>query len=406
MNIQKKIKVIYSVFFTDEIDYLLFRFTELNDSVDLFIILEASNNYDGSPRFSVFEEHIDKFEPWKEKIIHVKSSNPSEEELKEILSIHKLKKQNIIKDSKDEFLVKQLHDFKIKLDSIDLSFDDIIMVSNIDEFPVIPPIEILQTHLSFEPIFFLQKDFIWSKNFIKSENHLGTLCFSYSHIVTGSLMFSLYLSKNHDSRLNLTPLNFGYRFSYFNSIEKNVEKIASQFGHQDLEKLTDTIKDSMDNLVYYDLSTLSNKRPLKKYDGELPSNIDILDSQKIGREVPKKYLVVFGIDSTQGIQSDDYDNIMVITKSNNLTYSGFKKISENSEIYYIPIPTKKYYDILIEDNTLENFQKMYFLNEVGKILYSKYPINVDEFTFYYGGKYITYKWSEIKHEFIYDLLHK
>jgi len=44
MDIQKKIKVVDSVFFIDEIDYLLFRFTELDESVDVFVILESSDD--------------------------------------------------------------------------------------------------------------------------------------------------------------------------------------------------------------------------------------------------------------------------------------------------------------------------------------------------------------------------
>jgi hypothetical protein len=204
MGRQKKIKVIDSVFFTDEIDYLLFRFTELNDYVDLFIVLESLVDYNGSSRISVFEKHKDKFEFWKEKIIHIKSDAPSDEEMKEILYHHKIEKLNIIKDSKDKFNIKQIYDLKVILDSFDLSFDDVIMLSNIDEIPVVPPIDILQNHLSFGPLFFSQKDFIWSKDFCKLENHLGTLCLSYSHLVTGNMMFILHLSKNDNDKAKIT----------------------------------------------------------------------------------------------------------------------------------------------------------------------------------------------------------
>ena len=83
-NIQKKIKVIDSVFFNGEIDYLLFRFTELNDSVDTFIVMESSVDFSGNQKSSYFDENLDKFEKWKDKIIYIKSDFPSELEIKNI----------------------------------------------------------------------------------------------------------------------------------------------------------------------------------------------------------------------------------------------------------------------------------------------------------------------------------
>jgi len=73
MNIEKKFKVVDSVFFNGEIDYLQFRFTELNNMVDFFIILEITGE---NEKTSLFESNIEKFELWKDKIIHIKSTHP------------------------------------------------------------------------------------------------------------------------------------------------------------------------------------------------------------------------------------------------------------------------------------------------------------------------------------------
>lgn len=405
MNIRKKIKVVDAVFFTDEIDYLLFRFTELNDYVDLFIILEPLVDYNGSPRISVFEKYEYKFEFWKEKIIHIKSETPSDKEMEENFYYRKLEKSNIIKDSKDKFNIKQLHDLKVKLTSFGLSFDDIIMISNIDEFPIIPPIDILQTHLSFNPLIFSQKDFIWSKDFCKLENHLGTLCFSYSHLITSDLMFTLNLSKNHNDNLNITPIIFGYRFSYFNSIEESVIKISKKYAQDNLESIEELINYSRNNLLYYDLPLKSNPKPLKKYLGELPLNIDMLNSQPIGRDIPKKHLVVIGIDSYRDIETKDFESISIITHAKSISTKEHKQVHDNIKIHYIQIPNQKYYDIFVNDNTLENFQKMFFLNEIKKIIILQHPLDIDIFEFYFEGKTISYPWSIIKDTFIYDLLH-
>jgi hypothetical protein len=406
MNIQKKIRVIDSVFFTDEIDYLLFRFTELNDSVDLFVILEPLVDFNGSPRISEFEKNIDKFDFWKEKIIHIKTEIPSDYEMDEIFSIHKLKNLNIINNFRDNLEVKQLYNLKLKLNSLELSFDDIIMVSNIDEFPVVPPTDVLHTYLSFEPIFFSQKDFIWSKDFCKPENHIGTLCFSYSHLVTSDLMFTLLLAKSHNSKLNVTTINFGYRFFYFNSIQESVRKISQKYNQDNLEWIENLINNSRNNLLYYDMSTESKPKPLKKYFGDLPINIHMLNSQSIGRIEPKKYLIIINSDVEPVYCDGTFDSVFIIKPTDKLSSKNTIKISDKIETHFIIIPKKKYYDILIRKNTLENFQEMYFLNEIKKIIIFQFPLDIDTFEFNYKGNSSKYNWSEIKNSFIYDLLYK
>jgi hypothetical protein len=405
MSRQKKIKVIDTVFFTDEIDYLLFRLTELNDYVDMFIILEPLVDYDGLSRISLFETHIEKFEFCKNKITHIKSTYPSDEDIKQIIFYHKLQKLNNIEDSKNKLYIKQLHDLKVSLDSFDLSFDDIMMLSNIDELPVVPPIDILQNYLSFGPLIFSQKDFIWSKDFCKLENHLGTLCFSYSHLVTSNMMFNMNLSKNDNEKAKITPINFGYRFSYFNSIQESVKKISEKYNQEDLESIEKVINSSRDNLIYYDLSTQSNPKPLKKYFGDLPLNIDMLNSQPIGRITPKEHFIVIN-DEDLYYDGNIFDSISIIKSTDDISSKKFVKISEKVSVHFIVLPKEKYYDILIKENNLKNFQEMYFLNEIKKILVLQFPLDIDIFIFKYNGILLTYTWSEIKNNFIYDLLNK
>jgi len=90
MNIEKKYKVIDTVFFEGEIDYLLFRFTELSDSVDFFIVLESLSE-DG---ISSFENHKEKFSQWKDKIIYIKTVTPSEDKVQQLFESFKLNEKN------------------------------------------------------------------------------------------------------------------------------------------------------------------------------------------------------------------------------------------------------------------------------------------------------------------------
>ena len=57
------------------------------------------------------------------------------------------------------------------------------------------------------------------------------------------------------------------------------------------------------------------------------------------------------------------------------------------------------------ENTFENFQKMFGINEIKKILSSGHPLNKDLFLFFNGekpGTLLGIPWGELKDGFIYD----
>lgn len=401
INIQKKIKVVDSVFFNGEIDYLTFRFMELYDTVDIFIVLEFISETN-----SIFEENLEKFELWKDKIIHVKSKTLSEVDVNKILKFYGFKEvENGNHENIDKVKLSQIFDLKQCLDSLSLNFEDIILISKIDEFPELPSMEILQSHLSFEPVVFHQKEFLWSKNFIKSENHFGTFCFQYSHFILNTNIISLFKeSTSRNFAYNFSVINSGYKFSLFEAVEKSIEIIMSKYKHENYEKIKEVVLDSRNNLVYYNLESLSNPKPLIKYYGELPKNIGILNSQEIGRDIPKKHIVVIGLDASFDLNVDAYDSTTIVTQTDKLSTNYHNVVSNTVNLYYILKPNKKYYDVLIDDNTLENFQKMYFFNEIKKILFSLNPLDFDIFEFKIGGKLLTFSWVDIKDKFIYDTI--
>lgn len=385
---KKKYKIIDSVFFEDEIDYLLFRFTELNDSVDLFIVLESTNK----SKNSVFLNHLKKFEKWNEKIIHVMTDYPTEDEFSKILTKNKLTKI-IVPDLpiKDRLRISQINDLILNVLSLNLTFDDVILISKIDEFPEINEPSILQEYLSFGPVWFSQKNFLWSKDFVNEENHLGTSCYSFSHFICLSqVIFLDAISKDNDTHYNTSLINSGYRFSNFYSVEKSQKKIKKSTLSCTKKELKKRILNSRDNLIYDNFDTKSRLGHLKEYKGNLPTNVHMLDSQKIGRILPKKYMVIIDVDTSF---KEGYKTISITSEL-------------NSELYYILIPNQKYYDVLIDNNTLENFRKMYFLNEIKKQLTLKFPIDIDIFEFHYEKRIISLSWSDMKNHFIYDLLHE
>lgn len=62
---------IYDCFtFNDELDLLELRLTELYDHVDKFVIVEANRTFQNTPKPFYFIEHMERFAPWLDKIIH------------------------------------------------------------------------------------------------------------------------------------------------------------------------------------------------------------------------------------------------------------------------------------------------------------------------------------------------
>jgi hypothetical protein len=172
----------------------------------------------------------------------------------------------------------------------------------------------------------------------------------------------------------------GFHFSHFYSLEKTIEKMQLI---SDEENLNEKITNSFNNLISIHDYGYKNLQPLIEYDGELPKNHSLLPCQKIGRDYTKKYTITL--------------NYNKVESTFNLNVH-----SEKDNQFDILLPTSKYYDILIEENTLENFQKMYGVNEIKKIISSFYPLNQDLFKFVNDGKFIEYSWVELKNEFIYD----
>lgn len=85
---RKTIKI-YDVFtFFDELDLLEIRLSILDDYVDYFVIVEATETFSGIPRSLCYEQNKQRFEKWKHKIIyHVVDDVPTDEDdLREKLS--------------------------------------------------------------------------------------------------------------------------------------------------------------------------------------------------------------------------------------------------------------------------------------------------------------------------------
>lgn len=379
----KKIKKVDCVLLNNNIDFLIFRLQEFYDNFDHFIIIETINYEIDELKFN---KNLNKFDKWLDKIIYL----PIECSLEEI--------------STNEFKSKQFEELSKTLETLPLSFDDIIVVSNENEFPVIDDLSVLQEFLSFDPVVFSMTNFLWSADYIKKERHLGSFCFSYSHFIVHRKKIFQIWTNNSSDMIFINEIVSGYFFEHFYSEEKSLEEIIKTSKITDEKVIMSKIRKSRNDLVYFDFKIDGPAKPLKKYVGPLPKNIHIIDTQKIGRVIPKKNCVVVGFDSLLSI-TEKFDNVIVIKPTETIWTKDSEIVDDTTKIFYIRVPKTQYYEILIDENNLKNFQKMFLFNEIKKKLNSYCPLDIDEFHFYIGGKPTIKTWSEIKDSFIYDLIY-
>jgi beta-1,4-mannosyl-glycoprotein beta-1,4-N-acetylglucosaminyltransferase len=379
----KKHKIIDTIFLYDEIDMLLFRLTELNEYVDHFIIMESNIDFLGNLKPFFFLENQNLFENWKDKITYLPTSDIT---LESISLLHDEMKKNrynrnfTLSINRDNIQFAQLNNLKNHLLSTDLYFEDLILISDVDEIPDLSDYSVIMDKLKFSPVILRQKNFQWSKDYINTKPHLGTCCLLFTSIITTiSDFFKPYFIRNNIRSQSYDIIDSGYHFSHFSSMDKTKEKLLLL----NPEISESHIKYCWDNLISLTTDQTERQYILIEYEGELPKNIELIQSQNIGRNYSKKYTITLNYNKVES------------------TFSLNVHINKDNQ-FDILLPSSQYYDILIEENTLENFQKMYGVNEIKKIISSFYPSSQDLFKFVNDGKFIEYSWAELKNEFIYD----
>jgi hypothetical protein len=348
------------------------------------------------------------FETWKDKIHYLPSHELTPIDLNQLMDrMTSLKPP--IKD-----ITKEINRYHIQLNQLvllydhllssDLYMEDLIMISDIDEIPDLEKISEIKDKVVFSPVLLRQKNFIWSTRFINSLPNMGTICVQYTNlIINPSNFFRLYFNKTSDEGNSFEIVDSGYHFSHFYDINKTKEKL----------KLIDpSISDSHIENCWENLLSITTDRNNKiyglfEYDGELPKNIGLLKNQPIGRETPKKHLVLFNHNSESYDTHTEkfWDTIYIINFVTDSQVSFKVKLSDKITQYNILIPNSKYYEVFINENTVENFQKMFGINEIKKILSSDLPISKDLFIFCNGekpGNLLGVSWKELKDGFIYD----
>ena len=406
----KKHKIIDSIFFYDELDMLTFRLTELNDNVDQFIIMESGVDFNGNPKPFFFKENEHLFEQWKTKITYLSVNGLSSKDfdkLSDMLSKTSFRNKRLEKETSryniELYLLSTLYQYVL---SSNLYVEDLIMISDVNEIPDLSKVSEIIDKLVFSPVVLRQKNFIWSTEFINTNPSFGTICYQITTLITNQFsFFNSYLLRDIIYGGTLEIVDSGYNFSHFYDIERTKKKLKLIDS-----SITDlSIENSWDNLT--SIPTIKNKTVyrLTEYFGELPKHIHLLKNQPIGRKIPKNHLVVINsdVEVVETKFNSFTDLVYLINFTSDPKVSSKIKITDKITQYNILLPNSKYYDILIEENTFENFQKMFGVNEINKIISIGFPLGIDLFTFFNGenpDNFVTIPWSELQEGFIYDKL--
>ena len=358
---EKKQKIIDVLFFNGDLEMLFFRLTELNPHIDSFIILETETSL-------FFEKNKKLFKKWENKIIHV------------VVTTNNSDKTNYdIKFGQLKFI------FDVIL-NLNLDFEDIIMVSNVNEIPNFGTLYNHFHNLKFDMILLYHTNFIWNKDYVSNKNNSGTIIFTETSLkLHQETLISNYLTKNETKNFPYFIIENGW--SFFNFF--NPDNIKNK-----------NIKYLRDNILPVEELVPSETYQLIKCDKtiELPKNIHLLPYHKIDREKVKKHLII--IDQFNiTIDKSNFDSISEIEFIHDVNEIFAEKKDDNTLLSKIFVP-----NVILYEESLEFFQKKYKLNEIKKILTTVFPQEQDEITFLNNVNKKTLIWGDITDKPLFDLL--
>ena len=165
----KKNKTFDSFTFRGELDFLEFRLTELDPFVDVFIIAELNSN----KKNSIFIKNKLRFDKWRKKIYHI-------------------------------FVTEESYLNKITAEFINHNpdFDDILLVSEINEVPDLRKKDEITKELKYGSIILQHQNFVWNIDHIDNTFVDGTFMIAFNSILVDKEILTKTYYKKHKSKNN------------------------------------------------------------------------------------------------------------------------------------------------------------------------------------------------------------
>ena len=331
----KKNKTFDSFTFRGELDLLEFRLTELDPFVNVFIIAELDSN----KKNSIFIQNKSRFDKWKKKIYHI-------------------------------FVTEESYLNKITAEFVNHSpdFDDILLVSEINEIPDLRKKDEITKELKYGSIILQHQNFVWNIDHIDNTFVDGTFMIAFNSILVDKEILTKKYYKKHKSKNGVNQrIKNGWKFSNF--------KLDDEFRQQIDDKLPPV---EVDPITTYMLVEHNG-------DVELPVNKKLLPYNQIGRYQTKKHLFLVESDKPESLEmlENQYSSVTIINFSNNLNEIIGEKVTDKTtnNVLYLP-------ETLLYTDELFRFQSQYKMNEVKRMFSTVFLQPQDTTTIIYNNSII------------------
>jgi len=221
----EQVKIIDAFLFYNEIDLLKVRLSYLGEHVDQFIITEANIDFSGKPKPFLLNSEVIQSLPYSEKIIYHQEFINLESIAWRYKRIRYRNRKSkflwTIQDAQRNSLLKPLRNFSKK---------DIVIFSDLDEFPAIPAlheaIKMLHLSPSNSSRFALSLQQLFFYFNVNSCAHADLF---YGSVIAKNAAFFYF--KPHKLRADKNDLlhidEGGWHFSYFMDEEKIINKVLA-----------------------------------------------------------------------------------------------------------------------------------------------------------------------------------
>jgi hypothetical protein len=204
--------------FHDELDILEMRLTELYDTVDWFVIVEADVTHQDRPKPSYYLDNVQRFAPFADKVVHVWGTGlPT------------------IKDDPDPWAREhaQREHIATGLAQIGVSGSDIIMQSDVDEIP--RPLHVRNCRPGSRFVAFGQRGHFWAVDWEYPPGWMGTVAGTVDSIHKLSPVHPFGSMRNLRNNPGLIRLpDAGWHFSWLGGPDRAVKKVNA-FCHPEVE---------------------------------------------------------------------------------------------------------------------------------------------------------------------------
>jgi len=269
-------KIVDTFMLNGELDLLEFRLEYLYDHVDHFVIVESNVTHRGVPKTLFYALYNDRFEKYKDKITHVITTDiPKNVDISELSN-------NPLCDGDHYVHREQLQRLSIieGLRELELDYEDIVLVSNIDELPNIQSFKKLPSFLSISPLRYKHNWLVWNHTMKRPQKYQGTCAFQYTHLIQNpDEINSMRLIDVVEFPNEYFSLESGWHFNWFGGVDSCITKIYTTSlsdRNQDFYFRKKSFRDLALDKRYPSINTSHIERLESTSPSELPENIDNL----------------------------------------------------------------------------------------------------------------------------------